>query len=97
MITSYDYDCPLSEEGRITEKLDITRTVVQEILGFSPPEERPADPEIFVYETTVASEAASLWRNLAQAETFASEECIAMEWFPVNQGRGQPYGYALYR
>lgn len=97
VVTSYDYDCPLSEEGRITKKLDITRTVVQEILGFSVPDERPADPEIVVYETTLASEAGQLWRNLAQAESFATDKCIAMEWFPTNEGRGQPYGYALYR
>lgn len=71
--------------------------MVQEILGFSVPDERPADPEIVVYETTLASEAGQLWRNLAQAETFATDECIAMEWFPTNEGRGQPYGYALYR
>ena len=39
-----------------------------------------------------------MWRNLYQMENFVSQDKpLAMEMFPVNKNRGQPYGYALYQ
>ena len=100
VITSYDYDAPLSEYGQLTVKANITAQLISEILGYPIPD---MGPDTWVtrqvkYDSVSAKQAANLWRNLEQAENFVSNDApLAMEMFPVNKNRGQPYGYALYR
>ena len=98
VITSYDYDSPLTEYGQLTEKANITRRLIAEKVGYPIPEfDEDLNVYPVAYSATSAKEAANLWRNLYQMENFASEAPVAMEMFPVNKNRGQPYGYALYQ
>jgi len=99
VITSYDYDSPLTEYGQLTEKANITRRLIAEKVGYPIPEfDEDLNVYPVAYPVTSAKEAANLWRNLYQMENFVSQDKpLAMEMFPVNKNRGQPYGYALYQ
>jgi len=97
VITSYDYDAPLSEHGNMTEKCSITQELIEDIVGYPTPDVdvRP-EPLTFKHDDISALDAGNFWRNLGQVEMVQASEPIPMELLTVNQGRGQPYGYALY-
>jgi beta-galactosidase len=89
-ITSYDYDSPLSENGRVTEKYLAMRKLIS---GYLPKEEKPADipkevpvmaiPEIKMERYT------SLWDHLPAATKLVQPK--PMEYL------GQYQGMILYR
>lgn len=87
--TSYDYDAPLDEAGRPTQKYSLFRDV---ILRRSHGAEFPPVPDsIPVIEIPAfkLTESASLWKNLGRA--VESVQPKTMEQI------GQAYGYILYR
>ncbi len=89
-ISSYDYDSPLDEAGRPTEKFFVLRDVIKKYLpaGTTLPEIPPPLPMIEVPRFTL-KESASLFSTLDQPIT--SEHPRPME------ALGQNYGLILYR
>lgn len=54
MVTSYDYDAPLSEAGDPTEKLFAIRDVIKLVLSINPPPSElavPFTPTRYVFES----------------------------------------------
>lgn len=88
-VTSYDYDSPVSEDGRLTKKYFAFREVIakyrRDVTLPDPPKPLPA---IEIPEFTL-DESTPLWSNLPSA--------IASD-LPVNmEAVHQSYGYILYR
>ncbi|XP_026871256.2 beta-galactosidase-1-like protein 2 [Electrophorus electricus] len=96
LITSYDYNAPLSERGDYTPKYHLLRDLFSRYSG----EPLPAMPALRRnegYEEAIMYQHLSLWDALPfTPEPFKSQAPINMENFPVNNGNGQAYGYALY-
>ncbi|TRY90606.1 hypothetical protein DNTS_034648 [Danionella cerebrum] len=96
LVTSYDYDAPLSEGGDYTPKFHLFRDLLSnfnnEILPDMPPLHRKEEYEaVFLYQHL------SLWDALPFThEPFRSQLPVNMENLPVNNGNGQGYGYTLY-
>lgn len=96
MVTSYDYDAPLSEAGDYTTKYHLLRNL------FSSYHNEPLpNPPSFVpkkaYPAAVIQKHLSLWDSLRSlGKPFKSERPVNMENLPVNNNNGQSYGYTLY-
>ncbi|CAB1348037.1 unnamed protein product, partial [Coregonus sp. 'balchen'] len=93
MVTSYDYDAPLSEAGDYTTKY----TLLKNVLSRYHSEKLPEVPSLQarrVYEPVVIQQHLSLWESLQFTEK--SEGPVNMENLPVNNNNGQSYGYTLY-
>jgi beta-galactosidase len=87
-VTSYDYDAPLDESGRITKKYKAMRDLfAQETKAVLP--EMPVAPEAMVVADFQTDGARSLWSSLP--EPVRSAVPLSME--DIDQG----YGYILYR
>ncbi|XP_054884869.1 beta-galactosidase-1-like protein 2 isoform X1 [Poeciliopsis prolifica] len=96
MVTSYDYDAPLSEAGDYTTKYHLLRNLFSSYHN-QPLPELPAVQERRAYQTVVIQQHLSLWDSFHSAEKpFKSERPINMENLPVNNNNGQSYGYTLY-
>uniref|UniRef100_A0A673MV28 Uncharacterized protein n=1 Tax=Sinocyclocheilus rhinocerous TaxID=307959 RepID=A0A673MV28_9TELE len=93
LVTSYDYDAPLSEAGDYTQKYHLLRDLLSsEILSEMPGLRWKED-----YEATILFQHLSLWDALPYThEPFKSQFPVNMENLPVNNGNGQAYGYTLY-
>uniref|UniRef100_A0A8C0Y384 Beta-1,3-glucuronyltransferase 1 (glucuronosyltransferase P) b n=1 Tax=Cyprinus carpio carpio TaxID=630221 RepID=A0A8C0Y384_CYPCA len=92
LVTSYDYDAPLSEAGDYTPKYHLLRDLLSEILS-----EMPGLRWKEEYETAILFQHLSLWDALPYThEPFKSQFPVNMENLPVNNGNGQAYGYTLY-
>ncbi|MGB6745581.1 MAG: glycoside hydrolase family 35 protein [Terracidiphilus sp.] len=87
-VTSYDYDAPLDESGRPTQKYDLFRDVIAKVTGVTPPPVPSVDPPVAVPAVQLV-QSASLWQSLPQP--VASQQPLTME------DVGQAYGYILYR
>ncbi len=87
-VTSYDYDAPLDESGRPTEKYSAFRDVIAKATGNAPPEVPASAPAIKIPEFEM-EQAVSLWDVLPVP--VHSEEVRSME------DLDQAYGYILYR
>ena len=88
-VTSYDYDSPVSESGKLTKKFFAFRDVIaKHRAGVRLPDPPAALPVIAIPEFQL-TESAPLWANLPVPA--ASEVPRSMEAF------GQSYGYILYR
>ena len=87
-VTSYDYDAPLDESGRPTQKYTLFRDVIAKATGIAPPPVPAVDPPIAVPAVEL-TQSASLWQNLPGP--VRSEQPLTME------DLGQAYGYILYR
>lgn len=87
-VTSYDYDSPLSEDGRPTPKFFAFRDAIQSVTGEKlPPLPPQADP-IAIPKVTLGR-GTSLWANLPKP--IESKTPLPME------AVDQSYGYILYR
>ncbi|XP_054899274.1 beta-galactosidase-1-like protein 2 [Poeciliopsis prolifica] len=98
LVSSYDYDAPLSEAGRYTPKYYLLRDLFSQ---FNPKGRSLPDIPSFrnsdSYETAFMYYYLSLWDALSFAEgPFMSAEPVNMENLPANNGNGQSYGYTLY-
>ncbi len=87
-VSSYDYDSPLNESGRITEKFKAFREVITKATGHKPAAFPELAPPISIPSFT-ANESVSLWDFLP--EPILSKDPLSME--EVDQA----YGWILYR
>lgn len=87
-VTSYDYDAPVSEDGRLTAKYERFRAVIQEATGRTPPAP-PAPIAARALPPVPLNRSVPLFAALPDA--VESESIQPMEAF------GQSYGYILYR
>ncbi|XP_028275000.1 beta-galactosidase-1-like protein 2 isoform X2 [Parambassis ranga] len=96
MVTSYDYDAPLSEAGDYTTKYHLLRNLFSHY-HTQPLPELPPLQERRAYQPVVMQQHLSLWDSLHFADKpFKSELPVNMENLPVNNNNGQSYGYTLY-
>uniref|UniRef100_A0A7N6B212 Beta-galactosidase n=1 Tax=Anabas testudineus TaxID=64144 RepID=A0A7N6B212_ANATE len=93
MVTSYDYDAPLSEAGDYTTKYHLLRNVFS-LYHTQPLPELPRLLEKRAYQPAVIQQHLSLWDTLHFTDK--SERPVNMENLPVNNKNGQSYGYTLY-
>lgn len=91
VVTSYDYDAPLSECGDVTEKYMSVREVMRKH-GAAIMEELPQPTRKKHYGTVAMKEAAGLFAQLESLSSAVHSRC------PVPMERlGQDYGFILYR
>ncbi|KAM6988308.1 beta-galactosidase-1-like protein 2 [Tautogolabrus adspersus] len=96
MVTSYDYDAPLSEAGDYTTKYHLLRNLFS-LYHNQPLHELPSLQERRAYHPVVILQYLSLWDCLnLNDKPFKSEKPVNMENLPVNNNNGQSYGYTLY-
>uniref|UniRef100_A0A4W5NM98 Uncharacterized protein n=1 Tax=Hucho hucho TaxID=62062 RepID=A0A4W5NM98_9TELE len=96
MVTSYDYDAPLSEAGDYTTKYTLLRNVLSRYHSEKLPEV-PFLQGRRVYEPVIIQKHLSLWESLQFTEKpLKSEKPVNMENLPVNNNNGQSNGYTLY-
>uniref|UniRef100_A0A7N8Y607 Beta-galactosidase n=1 Tax=Mastacembelus armatus TaxID=205130 RepID=A0A7N8Y607_9TELE len=96
MVTSYDYDAPLSEAGDYTTKYHLLRNLFSHY-HTQPLPELPSLQERRAYQPVVIQQHLSLWDSLHFTDKpFKSERPVNMENLPVNSNNGQSYGYTLY-
>uniref|UniRef100_A0A671VDY1 Beta-galactosidase n=1 Tax=Sparus aurata TaxID=8175 RepID=A0A671VDY1_SPAAU len=98
MVTSYDYDAPLSEAGDYTTKYHLLRNLFSLYHSESQPlPEPPSVQERRAYQPVVVQQHLSLWDSLHFADKpLKSERPVNMENLPVSNNNGQSYGYTLY-
>jgi beta-galactosidase len=87
-VTSYDYDAPLDESGRPTQKYMLFRDVIAKATGITPPPIPAVDAPVAVPAVQL-TQSASLWQMLPKP--VASAQPLTME------DLDQSYGYILYR
>uniref|UniRef100_A0AAY4AI47 Beta-galactosidase n=1 Tax=Denticeps clupeoides TaxID=299321 RepID=A0AAY4AI47_9TELE len=96
IITSYDYDAPLTEDGDYTPKYHLLRDLFSRYHSEKLPE-MPVIRWKEGYEAAIMYQHLSLWDSLPFLEKpFKSQTPVNMENLPVNNGNGQLYGYTLY-
>ncbi|XP_029303032.1 beta-galactosidase-1-like protein 2 isoform X1 [Cottoperca gobio] len=96
MVTSYDYDAPLSEAGDYTTKYHLLRNLFSHYHA-QPLPELPSHQERRAYQPVVIQQHLSLWVSLPFTDKpLKSERPVNMENLPVNNNNGQSYGYTLY-
>uniref|UniRef100_A0A4W6CUS4 Uncharacterized protein n=1 Tax=Lates calcarifer TaxID=8187 RepID=A0A4W6CUS4_LATCA len=93
MVTSYDYDAPLSEAGDYTTKYHLLRNLFSQY-HIQPLPELPSLRERRAYQPVVIQQHLSLWDSLETK--WDSVRPVNMENLPVNNKNGQSYGYTLY-
>lgn len=96
MVTSYDYDAPLSEAGDYTTKYHLLRNLFSHY-HTEPLPELPSLHERKAYQPVVVQQHLSLWDTLHFTDKpFKSQRPVNMENLPANNHNGQSYGYTLY-
>ncbi|KAK5868414.1 hypothetical protein PBY51_009432 [Eleginops maclovinus] len=96
MVTSYDYDAPLSETGDYTTKYHLLRNLFSQYHA-QPLPVLPPHQNRRAYQAVVTQHHLSLWVTLQFTDKpFKSERPVNMENLPVNNNNGQSYGYTLY-
>lgn len=100
-ITSYDYDCPISEAGDITPKYIKLHELFKELKPTDTIPDKlvlPPALEKVSYGNVKMTKFLSLERMaLLLEQEVSSEDIMSMEDLPINNGAGQSYGYTLYR
>uniref|UniRef100_A0A3Q3KHW7 Beta-galactosidase n=1 Tax=Mastacembelus armatus TaxID=205130 RepID=A0A3Q3KHW7_9TELE len=95
MVTSYDYDAPLSEAGDYTTKYHLLRNLFSHY-HTQPLPELPSLQERRAYQPVVIQQHLSLWDSLHFTDKSYRVRPVNMENLPVNSNNGQSYGYTLY-
>ena len=89
-VTSYDYNCPLSENGDMTEKYDAIRKVIQEFNGYA--DETPVENQPRCrYGTVALTESAVMFEQLDSIST-----SVTSPWPQTMEQLGQDFGFVLY-
>nr|XP_020477754.1 beta-galactosidase-1-like protein 2 [Monopterus albus] len=97
LVSSYDYDAPLSEAGVYTPKYHLLRDLLSRYNRGESFPDMPALHNAEAYEPAIMYQHLSLWDALSFTEgPFKSPKPVNMESLPVNNGNGQSYGYTLY-
>ncbi|KAG7155525.1 Beta-galactosidase-1-like protein 2-like [Homarus americanus] len=98
-VTSYDYDCLLSENGDYTKKYYAAKELIHQICTDMdltcpvPPQQTPSA----LYPDLQLTRKMTLDCILQQVAAIQSENVLAMEDLPYNEGNGQSFGYIVYR
>ena len=87
-VSSYDYDAPIDEAGRLRPKYFALRKMIAEVTKRTPVEV-PVDPSMMTLPEVKFEESRPLWQGLE--EGVKAEAPLSME------DVGQAYGYVLYR
>lgn len=92
-VTSYDYDAPLSEDGKITEKYRVFQEIIKKYRDF---EEIPLSTNIEqkAYGVVKAQKTIKLFDIL---DSLAVANHVEGENLPSMEEAGQDYGYILYK
>lgn len=97
MVTSYDYDAPLSEAGDYTSKYHLLRNLFSRYHTRPLPDPPPVQGRR-AYKPFIVQQWLSLWDSLHFTDKpLKSEKPVNMENLPVNNNNGQSYGYTLYQ
>jgi beta-galactosidase len=88
--TSYDYNAPVDEAGRTTEKYRALRTLLATRLNINPPA-IPADPPVMEIPSFKLAQTEPLLSTLPRQPTLVSDQTVSME------DLNQDYGFVLYR
>ncbi|XP_075876018.1 beta-galactosidase-1-like protein 2 [Nelusetta ayraudi] len=97
LVTSYDYDAPLTEAGEYTQKYHLLRDLFSRFKRDDNFPDMPALHYRDAYEPAIMYQHLSLWDALSFTEgPFKSSSHLTMENLPVNNRNGQSYGYTLY-
>jgi beta-galactosidase len=88
--TSYDYNAPIDEAGRTTEKFRALRTLLTTRLKINPPD-IPVDPPVIEIPPIKLDEKEPLLETLPPTSTLVSAKTVSME------DLDQDYGFVLYR
>jgi beta-galactosidase len=88
--TSYDYNAPVDEAGRTTEKFRALRALLTARLKINPPD-IPADPPVIEIPSIKLEQKEPLLETLPPAPTRVSAKTVSME------DLDQDYGFVLYR
>ena len=91
-VTSYDYDAPLSEDGKITEKYLVFQSIIKKYRDF---EEIPLSTKITqkAYGVVKAEKSVRLFDILPQ---LAQAQSVEGSDLPCMEKAGQDYGYIIY-
>ena len=91
-VTSYDYDAPLSEDGKITEKYRVFQSIIKKYRDF---EEIPLSTKITqkAYGVVKAEKSVRLFDILPQ---LAQAQSVEGSDLPCMEKAGQDYGYIIY-
>lgn len=87
-VTSYDYDAPVDEQGRPTEKYYALRNLIKHYVSYKVPEVPEAIPVVAIPEIKMESYA-SLWDNLPVPVTTPQPQTM--------ESLGQYQGFILYK
>ena len=90
-VTSYDYDAPLSEDGRITEKYRLFQKAIQERRAEPLPQPELAPIQRKAYGEAVETGSVNLLEAAGHLPAFRRVNPVSMERLD------QAYGYILYR
>lgn len=88
--TSYDYNAPIDEAGRTTEKYRALRALLIARLKINPPA-IPADPPVIEIPAIKLDQKEPLLQTLPRKPALVSEKTVSME------DLNQDYGFVLYR
>jgi beta-galactosidase len=88
--TSYDYNAPVDEAGRTTEKYRALRDLLTARLKINPPA-APAEPPVIEIPAIKLDQAEPLLQTLPRKPALVSEKTVSME------DLNQDYGFVLYR
>jgi beta-galactosidase len=88
--TSYDYNAPIDEAGRTTEKFRALRTLLTARLKINPPAP-PAEPPVIEIPSIKLDQNEPLLQTLPRQPTLVSAKTVSME------DLNQDYGFVLYR
>jgi beta-galactosidase len=88
--TSYDYNAPVDEAGRTTEKFRALRSLLTARLKINLPAV-PAEPPVIEVPTVKLEQSEPLLQTLPRKPTLVSEKTVSME------DLNQDYGFVLYR
>lgn len=99
IVTSYDYESPLTEYGAYTAKYNATKELIASHAKVKFQEVAPPKEASRVAYPTLKPEGQILLSEYLNDinEVYSSEHIIPMELLPINNKSGQSFGYILYR
>lgn len=98
LVTSYDYDAPLTEHGATTEKYDMVKNLLMNISYSYKDLPYPEPVPTLKYDSVKMDRMIGLSDLLSLVKTSVkAKEVINMEALDINNKSGQAYGYILYR
>nr|XP_023026961.1 beta-galactosidase-1-like protein 3 [Leptinotarsa decemlineata] len=98
IISSYDYNAPLDEAGRYTDKYYITKKLLEKYNTIKTKlPDVPEQSETTAYTSVPIQEQLSIESALETLTSLQSTKLLPMEMLNINKNGGQSYGYIVYR